>query len=97
MTRCITGCSDRERGHQLTRIQLHTSAAAKSGWQDGFLTRFLDDGWFTLDLFDGDEVLCWNHGALPATFIVGAPVALHPTYGVLAGGRERVSVKTVIV
>ncbi len=86
------GCAMSDPGHDLHPLQRLVAAATPSAWVDAFVADTGDDGWVTLRAADdGRAVRVWHHGSL-AGLVEGEPVALHPTYHVLALGLRWVNV-----
>ncbi len=86
------GCSAVGPGHVLHPLQRTVTAATPSSWLDAVVGEARDGGWTALHLLDdGREVTVWHHGPL-AGAARGEPVALHPTYHVLAVAGHWVNV-----
>jgi hypothetical protein len=87
-------CAKRAPGHALHRIQAHAAAATPSKWVDGIVRSTSADGWMSIDpIGSGDTIWTWHHQDL--TSLLGAPVAVHPIYKVLAAGDIRLSIITL--
>jgi hypothetical protein len=82
------GCAMVGPGHDMHPLQRAVASATPSSWVDGFVGEVTADGWVTLWSLDDERVFrLWHHEPL-AGVAEGEPVALHPTYHVLAlGGR----------
>ncbi|MBM7504080.1 hypothetical protein ACFPER_11380 [Agromyces aurantiacus] len=97
MRGCVEGeaCASDRPGHGLHPMQDRLSRIAASRWVDAVVTASATDGFVELVDLDGGAHRVWHHGALTGRLAVGDPVALHPVYGVLARGDDRVSVAAV--
>ncbi|TFD93501.1 hypothetical protein E3T61_05290 [Cryobacterium lactosi] len=94
------GCVNHGAGHTTQPIHVRVAEATPSKWTDGLVVRATSDGWIGVNLFgygdaadsDTATVWVWNHADHTAQLTIGAPVALHSVYNVLASGRSRISV-----
>ncbi|MGO4783735.1 hypothetical protein [Cryobacterium sp. W22_MBD10_FK3] len=98
------GCVNQGAGHATRPIHVRVAEATPSKWADGVVLRATSDGWIGIALLERDDeadgaldggaptVWVWNHADLTQDLSVGAPVALHSVYNVLASGRSRISV-----
>lgn len=86
-------CSSFAPGHALHLIQARLASATPLGWADA-LVESVDPsaGELVLRTLDGDLVTVWNAGGAVVEAAVGAPVALHREYAVLAIGATRYNV-----
>ncbi|WP_395243800.1 hypothetical protein ACGGZK_16995 [Agromyces sp. MMS24-K17] len=85
-------CSSDRPGHGLHRMQSRLAEVAASKWLDAIVVAADAEGFITLADLDGDVHRVWHHEPLSAALQPGAPVALHPVYGVLVTGAGRISV-----
>lgn len=86
------GCAMSEPGHDLHPLQRMVASATSSSWVDAFVGGAADDGWVTVYSADDERAFrVWHHQPLVG-LTEGEPVALHPTYHVLALGRRWVNV-----
>ena len=87
-----TECSSERPGHGVGRIQARLAEATPSKWVDAIVVAADAEGFVTIAALDGDLRRLWHHAPADAVLEVGAPVAWHSVYGVLAHGAERLSV-----
>lgn len=85
-------CASDRPGHGLHRMQARLAEVAASKWIDVLVVDAGADGFITLADLDGDVRRVWHHEPLTGALHAGAPVALHPVYGVLVTGAGRISV-----
>jgi hypothetical protein len=93
---CIHGesCSSFAPGHALHLIQARLSSATPSEWVDAIVeSTDADQGVvFVRTLVAGELVELWNGAGAARDAVVGAPVALHSRYDVLAVGSARFNI-----
>lgn len=92
---CIHGgaCSTFAPGHALHLIQSRLASATASEWVDAIVEATdAASGILSLRTLDGTAVSVWNGAGAAAEVPVGAPVALHGRYDVLAAGSTRFNV-----
>ncbi|WP_119697933.1 hypothetical protein [Microbacterium halotolerans] len=84
-------CSSLAPGHSLHLIQARLASATPTRWADAIVTE-IDrvDGTIGLRELTGATRTVWHAGSVDVT--VGAPVALHRDYDVLAVGRVQYNV-----
>jgi hypothetical protein len=89
-------CARRGPGHAMHIIQAQAAAATGSKWVDGIVRGANRGGWICIDPIGADGTIwAWHHADLTETLTVGAPVAIHPVYKVLAAGDIRLSIITL--
>jgi hypothetical protein len=90
---CATGgtCSSFAPGHALHLIQARLASATPAEWTDAVVEAASpESGQLTVRTLDaGTIVTLWSASGAAAESPVGAPVALHTRYGVLALGTRR--------
>ena len=88
-------CGSDRPGHRLHAMQDRLAGATASKWVDAIVVETDDDGFATVAEFAGGRLRrVWHHDAFGGVLAIGAPVALHDVYGVLAHGGRRFSVAT---
>ncbi len=95
---CSTGgrCSSAAPGHALHLIQARLAAATPAGWTDALVAAADPiSGDLVVRTLDGETHALWNASGAALEAAVGAPVALHTAYGVLAVGRAQFNVAPV--
>ena len=87
-------CTSYAPGHALHLIQARLASATPSDWADGIVEAADGRSGFVIvrTLDDDSAVALWNGAGAAARLTVGAPVALHERYHVLAVGGERFNV-----
>ncbi len=81
-------CSSFAAGHALHLIQARLASATPREWTDGIVERAdAASGHVIVRTLDGELLALWNGAGAADTLDVGAPVALHARYHVLAVGR----------
>jgi hypothetical protein len=87
---CSSGCMSADQGHALSPIQERVASATPSKWADAVVTTVAASGWVEVMLLSDDSVVVlWNHADLTDELEIGAPVALHSVYDVLAIGDSK--------
>lgn len=83
-------------GHELHPIRRRAAAATPSQWEDAIVTAISSDGTIELSgVFDGTHREVWHHNDLTNRLAVGSAVAYHVRYGVVALGRDWISVSAL--
>lgn len=86
-------CGSDRPGHRLHAMQERLAGATASKWVDAIVVDIDGDGFATVAEFAGERLRrVWHHDAFDGVLVVGAPVAVHDVYGVLAHGGRRFSV-----
>lgn len=86
-------CSSFAPGHALHLIQARLASATPSDWVDAIVDAAdARSGFLILRTLTGEAIALWNGVGAAGHVSVGAPVALHERYHVLAVGRERFNV-----
>ncbi|MEX1077902.1 MAG: hypothetical protein WED09_02185 [Homoserinimonas sp.] len=86
-------CEPFETGYELHPIQRQAAIATASRWRDAIVTAVTADGWIELrDLVTDAATRVWHYADLSVT--PGEPVTINAHYGVLALGRNYISVRT---
>lgn len=78
-------------GYALHPIARQAALATPSHWVDVFVVSAGEDGWIELADLDGGSLRGWHFDDLREVLTPGAPVAVHPLYGVIAVGDELLS------
>lgn len=92
---CVHGspCSSFAPGHALHLIQSRLASATPSEWVDAIVESIDEDGGVTLrGITDAVAITIWNGAGAAGQVHVGAPVALHERYDVLAVGTRRFNI-----
>lgn len=96
MCMCVDGgrCSSYAPGHALHLIQARLASATPSDWVDGIVeSADAATGVIVVTtLFEGRTHTVWSGAGAAAQVEVGAPVALHSRYDVLAAGGARFNI-----
>ncbi|MFK4761801.1 hypothetical protein ACI3KS_12770 [Microbacterium sp. ZW T5_45] len=86
-------CSSYAPGHALHLIQARMASATPSEWVDAIVSQAdAVAGRLVVVTLDGTEHALWSASGAALEAPVGAPVAVHTRYGVLAVGRTRFNV-----
>ncbi|MEZ3160908.1 hypothetical protein AB1K54_10225 [Microbacterium sp. BWT-B31] len=92
---CIRGgaCSTFAPGHALHLIQSRLASATPSEWVDAIVEAAdAAAGTLSLRTLEGAPITVWSGAGAATDVAVGAPVALHGRYDVLAAGSARFNV-----
>ena len=93
MPMTVPACGSDRPGHRLHAMQERLAGATASKWVDAIVVEIDGDGFATVAEFAGERLRrVWHHDAFGGVLVVGAPVAVHDVYGVLAHGGRRFSV-----
>lgn len=88
-------CEPFETGYELHPIQRQAALATPSRWRDAIVTAVAADGRIELlDLATDAATQVWHYADLSASVTPGEPVTINAHYGVLALGRNYISVRT---
>lgn len=86
-------CEPFETGYELHPIQRQAALATASKWRDAIVTAVWADGRIELrDLATDAATHLWHYADLSASVTPGEPVTINAHYGVLALGRNYISV-----
>lgn len=81
-------------GFELHPIMLRAALATSRQWRDAIVEEVDESGVIRLRaLDDGSVIRVWNYLDNAGVIAVGAPVAVHERFGVLASGALRLSVR----
>jgi hypothetical protein len=87
-------CEPFETGYELNPIQRQAAIATASRWRDAIITAVSTDGWIEIRDLDTDAATqVWHYADLSAFVAPGEPVTINAHYGVLALGRNYLSVR----
>jgi hypothetical protein len=93
---CVHGqsCSSFAPGHALHLIQARLSSATPSDWVDAIVESTDAAAGVVLvrTLTNGEQIELWSGSGAALEAVVGAPVALHGRYDVLAVGSLRFNI-----
>ncbi|MEF3403685.1 hypothetical protein [Agromyces sp. CCNWLW203] len=90
-----TECRSDRPGHRLHVMQERLAGATASKWVDAIVVEVDSDGFAVVAELAVERLRrVWHHDAFDGVLVVGAPVAVHDVYGVLAHGGRRFSVAT---